>query len=124
MELFQRMVHDETDNEADLPVSAVPGYEARGWRAVGEPRTRAQIDDGPTVAAQEAAAAELAAKSEVDVSAPVAAVLEQVGDDPVRARVALAAEQEQDKPRVTLTAPLEQIAGADEAGTTEGESDG
>lgn len=38
-------------------------------------------------------------------------VLDQVGDDPEKARAALDAEQASDKPRVTLVAKLEAIAG-------------
>jgi hypothetical protein len=123
MELFQRMTHPDIDGGIRVAVGAVSSFEARGWVTAGDPATRSALDDEETVAAQQAAAAERAARAEVTVDAPVKAVLEQVGDDPVRARVALEAEQGKEQPRSTLVDPLAKVAAADEAGTTEGESD-
>lgn len=50
--------------------------------------------------------------AEFDVSGNVDEVVARVGDDPVRAAAALAAEQEKEHPRKTLVETLEKVGGA------------
>lgn len=50
-----------------------------------------------------------------------AEILAWVGDDPVRARAALTAEQEREKPRSTLVAKLEPLVAKDEASNSDGD---
>ena len=51
--------------------------------------------------------------AELDIDGTAADVLAWVGEDPERARQALAAEQAKDKPRSTLVKQLEKLAAAD-----------
>ena len=72
-----------------------------GGRRVLDLRVEAD-DEGEDVPAPAAPAAPA-----VDVDAPIAAILADVGTDAGRARAALEAENRKDKPRRTLTDKLE-----------------
>ncbi|MFB6977692.1 hypothetical protein [Streptomyces scopuliridis] len=56
---------------------------------------------------------ETESSEELDIEASAAAVADWVGDDPERAKEALAAEQAKDKPRSTLVKALEKVTGQD-----------
>jgi hypothetical protein len=106
---FVKVRHDELDADAVIPVSALEQHLARGWVQVTEPvsdLTRfAEPEPGrPVIGGWEPA------PPYVPVDAPVAEVLDTVGDDPARAQSALAAEQDRDKPRKTLTDKLARVA--------------
>jgi hypothetical protein len=49
----------------------------------------------------------------LDIDGTAAQILDWVGDDPERARAALNAENEKDKPRSTLVKKLEELAGGE-----------
>lgn len=115
----------EGAGEAILSVDALPLHEVTGWVPFGEPNG----DRAVLVAEVDAEAAEAARVAAVraEAAAEVAEdgtrdeVLATVGDDPVAARAALAAEEAKDAPRKTLVAKLREITDRpDTATTTEG----
>jgi len=117
-----RVRHNETGAEWEAPTDALRAWTALGWEPItGDSRTR---DDADLERIQEleAQAAHIT-DVEVLVTAPepptVAVVLEEVGDDPAAAQVALDAEQARPNPRTTLLAGLNKIIDAAAGGQNE-----
>lgn len=115
MSEFVRVRHPEVSGESDVPAASLPGWEARGWEAVSEPRSWGRAQDEETIRAQEvtAGAAEARAEAEEHAGDSVKQILARVGDDPVLAAEALRVENGKAQPRVTLVAELEDIARRD-----------
>lgn len=106
-----RCQHNETGAFANIPTDALPGWQKLGWDPVDESRSLEEMRTAEVRAETEQAAAESAADAlagEVD-DHTVKEVLDEVGDDPVKAQAALDAEQGTEKPRKSLIAALNKV---------------
>jgi hypothetical protein len=106
---FVKVHHEELGANAVIPVSALELHLSRGWAQTTGPTsdlTRFEEPEPgrPVIGGWEPA------PPYVPVDAPVAEVLDTVDGDPAKARSALAAEQDSDKPRKTLTDKLARVA--------------
>lgn len=114
MSLFVRVVNEATGGDAEVPEESVAHWQRLGWEPVSDARSRAQADVEQAAREDEAAEAAQAVAADVQV-ATVPQILNEVGDDPALAAAALEAENQRDKPRVTLTDRLATIAGGNDS---------
>lgn len=107
-----RCEHPDTGGQAELPTEALPTWERLGWQPISDSRSPEQAELERIEADEEQAAliAGVVADLTADKPATVAEVLEQVGDDPEAAQVALDLELSRDNPRSTLVDGLTKIA--------------
>lgn len=104
--------HNETGQETNIATDALPGWQKLGWEPIGESHSLEELQ----TAAVEAEIARTAAQSEAEAVAEdvedhtIKEVLDEVGDDPVKAQAALDAENATEKPRKTLVAALTKVA--------------
>lgn len=85
--------------EAGAPVEPMDDEAREHLEAIGAPDGGDSGPSGPP--------------TELDIEGTAAGVLAWVGEDPERAKVALAAEEAKDKPRSTLVKALEKLAEQD-----------
>lgn len=106
-----RCQHKETGQFADIPTEALPGWEKLGWDPLGPSQSLAEIHDAKVTAENAQAATEAAADVLADEvpDHTVKEIVDEVGDDPVKAQAALEAEQATDAPRKTLVAALTKV---------------
>ena len=93
--------HEVHGGRAKFPADVVEEWAAKGWHP-SPPEEPVDLTRDPVLSDVPAG---------VDVpEGTVAEVLDFVGDDPAKAREALAAEKQRDKPRATLTDALTRVA--------------
>lgn len=106
-----RCQHNETGQVTDIPTDALEGWQKLGWQPIGESHSLEELHTAAVHAEQAQAVAEVAAEhiAEDVEDHTIKEVLDEVGDDPVKAQAALEAEEAAEKPRKTLLAALTKV---------------